>query len=492
MSPFRAPFLPAPPTRAPPMPVRSIPRTPYDAVKPPSLRRSMSPKPGKDDDVESENAYSDTEADEDHKETEKGSFNLDTRPVVRLCDWEQFKNRFQCTGEPSEFVVDTVEVLLKTHDLEENMAAEQLRRMPQEKRIKYTARLARPPLKVKTKTKASELPFDRIRINSSILLAHLAKISGNTSWSMLLPMTFLHPFVFFIHHQKSMKALLADLEVYLSSGTDATDQPDDVNDVSVADFGYNQPTMQWKALSAFMRTKKAMEQVRCYVEFVDKELMPYYRRFEQANHSKPMKIRFNDLWSLFRCGELVCTKHKLYGLEKGRGPPGESQYDDDVDVLKPPGDYSKPHKGAASEDQSVSDEGYNIVRLYSTNLPYRDWQGKGLGVGDQYEWDPRDTKFEVQFYRLDFDGTKYAPVVLPAGIRYFHGEEDIHKLPVFPIRFLKSKDSLMKDLREKGELFRRLISNAASGSKAMAYDGWSYKSLPPVFRQPGFSEYIER
>lgn len=52
-------------------------------------------------------------------------------------------------------------------------------------------------------------------------------------------------------------------------------------------------------------TQKALEDMKCYIDFVNKELIPKYRMFEGADNSRQTKVRFTDLWSLFRPGELV-------------------------------------------------------------------------------------------------------------------------------------------------------------------------------------------
>lgn len=451
--------------------------------------------------MESEDDGSDTKREEDEKQKDKGSFNLDTRPTVSFCSWKKFKNRhFRSIGEPCDFVVDTIEVLVNCDDLEEKIEAEQLRRMSKEKRKEY---MANPRLKVNTNTNTSELRYERIRINSSIVLAHLAKISGNTSWSMRWPMTFLHPFAFLTHHQKSIKALLEDLEAELSHGTDAVDLPNNINDETFGNIEDSEPAVQRKALAASMRTKKASEQVRCYVEFVDKELIPYYRRFEQASHKKPMKIRFDDLWSLFRHGELVCYKYKKSARHYDRNRADELGRAADSEISPPPREATKVQTDVALDDKPLTADTCCILRLTSILIPDRDWVVKypGVGATDIFGHISKgpEKSFGLQGYYLDFDGQKYAPAQVSVHISHFTEEKDIHKLPIFPIRFLKNKDTLLKELREGGKVFRRLISNAASGSKLMAYNGWGLTSnkggyLRPGSQStdPGLLEYIER
>lgn len=50
---------------------------------------------------------------------------------------------------------------------------------------------------------------------------------------------------------------------------------------------------------------EAMRVMRVYVNFVETELMPLYHQFKDSNsETPPHKIRFDDLWCLFRLGEL--------------------------------------------------------------------------------------------------------------------------------------------------------------------------------------------
>jgi hypothetical protein len=46
--------------------------------------------------------------------------------------------------------------------------------------------------------------------------------------------------------------------------------------------------------------------MRCYINFVDEEIMPLYTMFDGTSRTK---IRFEDLWLLFRAGELIYASH---------------------------------------------------------------------------------------------------------------------------------------------------------------------------------------
>ncbi|KAJ5111251.1 hypothetical protein N7532_001786 [Penicillium argentinense] len=58
--------------------------------------------------------------------------------------------------------------------------------------------------------------------------------------------------------------------------------------------------------AAILGSVEALRAMRVYVEFVDSELMPLYRQYEVTNSQGTTHIvRFDDLWCLFRPGELL-------------------------------------------------------------------------------------------------------------------------------------------------------------------------------------------
>lgn len=47
---------------------------------------------------------------------------------------------------------------------------------------------------------------------------------------------------------------------------------------------------------------EALRDMRCYVDFVDKEVMPLYSQFDGTS---AQQVRFEDLWALFRVGDVI-------------------------------------------------------------------------------------------------------------------------------------------------------------------------------------------
>lgn len=60
---------------------------------------------------------------------------------------------------------------------------------------------------------------------------------------------------------------------------------------------------------------EALRDMRCYVEFIDNEVMPLYTQYDGTD---AQSVRFEDLWSLFRVGDLVHMPTSGSGDNSGR------------------------------------------------------------------------------------------------------------------------------------------------------------------------------
>lgn len=53
---------------------------------------------------------------------------------------------------------------------------------------------------------------------------------------------------------------------------------------------------------------EALKDMRCYIEFVNKELLPFQKKFDGTT---PRRVRFDDLWLLFKVGDLVWASNAV-------------------------------------------------------------------------------------------------------------------------------------------------------------------------------------
>lgn len=131
------------------------------------------------------------------KTTDAYNFMFQTRPMVRDCDWHEFKNKYQ--DEEGWYSIET---LLSSRDLDAEMSFEQL-----DRKSKDTQRSKPRVIEATSEDQSGSIDIqrlDRVRINSAFILAYLAKVTGEQSWSRK-PHTFLTPFKIFLHYHSKME-----------------------------------------------------------------------------------------------------------------------------------------------------------------------------------------------------------------------------------------------------------------------------------------------
>ena len=288
-------------------------------------------------------------------------------PEVRKVNFEHFKNRY--SEKDSNYVIDAL--VSGPSLLQEVQYLHNLRKRQNSKR--YKNYVLQPPLSV-----VSENTWiQRIRLQSPGVILHLAKVVGQ-GWSGAAPRTFFRLFRVFIYFQDKMKEILRKLETKrealeksnefqktaiqeldrtIDEQTDkaieqepisALEQEvdlgaeEEVNKLPVKTAGMDtekgtgvlsnetEATNTWTGYSTddsdteseadtwedpIMHSAETLKAMRCYVTFVDKEIMPLYKMFDGTLRTK---IRFEDLWLLFRAGELVYASSAA-DIRRGQG-----------------------------------------------------------------------------------------------------------------------------------------------------------------------------
>lgn len=422
---------------------------------------------------------------------------LQMEPDVRECNWEHFKNRY--SELESRYAIET---LVASDDLAGEMEAEQLIRIPPAKRRPFTLSPRKPVRQTQTgKTKDQRL--ERVRINSAIVLAYLAKVTGQSTWSKK-PHTFLKPFKVLVHFHDKMEQEFRELEKKFGNSqemsAETSDAPGDdeatkdsaidkgktvdnvvtVDAKSQDDQTHNVPPSEdplsaqlpqnveeailpqetsegepstadyEKALKEAMDSKKGFEDMRCYMDFARDRLLTLYHSFDKADYNHPAKIRFDDLWSLYRVGELVYQRT-----------------DSGTDVAQPGSDGPRAPQNAP-----------RLFRIYFTwqDIPYwivEDLETIGAKLRRDADVEPSDAR--VACYYVDYDGKSYSGVPHLFDIEPYEGEKDITKLPIYPIRFAKDSEKILKDLQERGQRFTEFISKK---DRALAHSGWTLTTDP--------------
>ncbi|KAJ8127364.1 hypothetical protein O1611_g6272 [Lasiodiplodia mahajangana] len=295
---------------------------------------------------------------------------LQTRPLVRDCNWEQFKNRY-----PDETDTFAIEVLLAQDDLVEQIEADQLRRLKPEQRKAFepTRRKSRQP---RSRRRVEGTPIERVRINSAIILGYLSKVTGEGPW-VEKPHTFLAPFNLFIHFHEKMEEELRSLEaIFGERGVNA-------NGTGNATDGFE--FLGNQELQDMMRSRRAYAEMKCYVDFVRTRLIPRRNMFSEADYTRPSKVSYRDLASLFRVGELVIE-------------PGVFQAESRI-------------RDKRSSLVNVTEPKLWRVCYISEDTP--SWSVQNLdtpGGGLQGRMETRDEATHLRLYYIDFDGQRFSPV----------------------------------------------------------------------------------
>ncbi|KAK3937611.1 hypothetical protein QBC46DRAFT_356560 [Diplogelasinospora grovesii] len=396
-------------------------------------------------------------------------------PEVRKVNFEHFKNRYQDLDEP-DYAID---VLMAGPGLQA-----QIRREKGQRRKEELVRLRQSYLRLRDDSGAAlhrrkadrgsssdktrrdrrsealqptDTEIERIRIQSQPVLGHLTSLLNDTE-QRSTPRTFMRPFKALVYFQPKMREILATLEekwadveelddqesetveeagseeveldiVGEAGGSDEeeVDSDDDTESLQSVD---SQADVDFEGL---MDSPEALRDMRCYVNFIDKEVMPLYSRFEDGDADR---VKFDDLWSLFRVGDLI-------------------------------------NMPAAGETGGRYHEVWRIYRIKApepeASYPSTKWEF----FGDELQG-ADDTKFEISAYYIDHDGTNFGAVRRKFEIESFIGERAVESLEVFPIRYRHDYQQLLASLKEQGRKFTKFLDE-----RHQQYSAWTLTRNPP-------------
>ncbi|KAJ5692483.1 hypothetical protein N7462_001906 [Penicillium macrosclerotiorum] len=366
---------------------------------------------------------------------ESESATIPILPQVRRIGYQDFKNQFR--DDEYQYAI---EVLMAGFDIRrdvqeaQRLAADQVPNMPFFMTSHgLSAHDNKPSLRSETTLSANKLSPYRIRIRSLPLLIMLNNlICYNRKMEVT---TFARPFKPLIYHQSTMKQYLAELETKWGeaerSQVDETSKPPLESDPAngkareIRKFR-NRSDSEGTHTAEIVDSVEALRAMRVYVDFVDKELMPLYHQFDNSNSEiPPHRIRFDDIWYLFRLGELVFNP-----------------------------DAPDP---SSSLKRDVSSRSRRVMRVYSIGYPNHGTEGYS-----------NDDKVLVRCYFIDFNGEAYVPVKQKFLIPYFEGEKEIRSLDIYPIRFAFNHAQILQDLYDQGKLFQSYIAEQFVSCK-----GWT-------------------
>lgn len=423
-----------------------------------------------------------------------------TIPEVRDCNWEQFKNRFG--PQEKDYAIECL--ITTANDINEIAHEQRKRHLAEQKDLSMNDENGLPKQKVRfdkawndikqsndTKKGTDKRYLQRIRINSFPVLKRLGNAAGETTW-WGGSKVFFQPFRALIHFHDKMREELQTLEKKLGSSEDdhhvSDEGPQDSNEVAKVSFiepmvpeNTLKPTtepdktadgslgggdvgierantllfdliddpedLKERKLEELMNSEDALQDLKCYVKFVDERLIPLYHQFDGTQNSK---IRFDDLWYLFRTGGHVYV-------------PATAKHD------------TTQTNSNGSRQPSVDQK---IWKLYAHYPPKFQWQiaplkqSKGkLLLPKMVVYEDRASK--VNCYRLDYDGEMYKPVPKEFLIAHYTGEKPIRDLEVYPLRFASEHEQIKKENQRLGRNFVQYLTE-----RPLAYNGWTLITDP--------------
>ncbi|KAI0145061.1 hypothetical protein GGR57DRAFT_481256 [Xylariaceae sp. FL1272] len=373
-------------------------------------------------------------------------------PQVRECNWQSFMNDLRPDGP--EYAID---VLLAGPTFEADKRDENIRR--HRLRVRgYGSEL--PGLVPKEGESQGWIEF--VRIRSIPLLNVFSRVTGY-NWGHT-PRVFGPPFKGMIHfhdafldeYRKLQKALID----YNSPTSEANMPPshfkNDEGLSSILSDKTHCPSQAVDGHDPLLEIRQTLDHLQCYIEFVEKSVISRVKSIRSQNISNSVKVRFAELWHIFKPGDLIYMPPKT--LEDWMRPiakrRGFIEYESDP--------------GHASSMQQM------VWRLYSV-------QGN-IDVQTQTV-----VSFTAFCYYLDYNGTSYGALSCAFDIPEFVGQKEVKELRFYPLRFSPDAQDILQEAKHIGGLFTDYIS-----SGHLSYEGWSMITNPVGVPIPDLSTWNVR
>jgi len=392
-----------------------------------------------------------------------------TIPLVRECNFVEFKNRFKM--KEGRYAVDVfMSGLLMHQEMQEEYRLrdrlfEQQAPAPSVKIVGGNDKSLASVVKINNATndlisqaqEGGTWPR-RIRIQSPALLRILAKVNRET-WSDR-PRTYYRPFNSLIFHHQRVKEALKELEdkwgddlpdsdgehTYLAAAAEAKAAEngkhlgDDDENSTEEEGGTTDDYDDEDDYEKVANCPEALKCLRAYVKYIDNKIIPDYRRFEKLDVSSNAKVRFSDLWFLFRTGEHV------YRQVEGE-LPDRRDFRTGKHIWKTHKIISVPEKVAVSntDDTEIRDS----------------------AVGND------DNAFTLECFYIDYTGDEFCVVTKVFEIEQYSGEMPVNALPIYPMRFCQDYQSRLRHAEATGKSLIDFIK-----SKHCSYNGWTLTHDP--------------
>ncbi|KAJ4386437.1 hypothetical protein N0V93_009333 [Gnomoniopsis smithogilvyi] len=370
---------------------------------------------------------------------------LDVIAKVRDCNWRQFMNQYPQDGPKC-----AMDVLVYEPDLAAAIKRESARRKL--KLEQESGHANGTPIALKSPANADSETLEkvpepqgrihRVRIHSVAinLLLRLVVQKDLDRWDQDTK-TFQRPFRCFISFQSRMREEFHKLKTYVHAQNPMSQES---ASATIKDLTGSAPqdssSKPHTRLSRRMRTEDldmayiarlpgAVDQIQCYLDFVENRIIPVFNGFNELHPNTSHSVRYEDLWYLFRAGDL------LYAPEKN---------------------------AAHSQKQEIA-TAQTIWKIYDIILP-------GDKIDDENDEDLVSDRFSVQCYYVDYDGVEFCPISKTFHLPEFDGERKVTSLPLYPLRFAANSAQILKNAQSTGQNF---VNNIMNPSRYGSYSGWT-------------------
>lgn len=361
---------------------------------------------------------------------------------VRYYNFRGFTNR----------VVDdnwdyTVEVFVSKPDWQEDVANELTRR--------YNDKLGRvrigPQISSISERLGENSHIHKVRIRSPTVIHCLAEVAQFDSEleEGTDVFVFCRPFRTFEHYHNAMKEKLAEMESAVEDATEGatngapvpivaveeatkttSDAPVPVEAVAAGDTALTtQHGAPHDAEEEIVYRPTPLEEMRCYIEFVEKAIIPLWQRFDKVDKHTPRKVTYEDIPYLCRHGDLVYVPAKL--------------------------------TSSKALQRSAIQTIFKVLYCAPPDAAYR--------LEDETR-KPHRQKLAWELLCLDFDGDNFRPISYTQTVRPFDDEREISSLACFPLKFHPQYEVLIKHHDDMGRRFKSCVE---VGVRHVYHSGWS-------------------
>lgn len=358
---------------------------------------------------------------------------------VRDCTWEHFMNRF--SGEEA---ISAIEVLVAGPNLGAEMEKENAKR-------------ARDSSESKSRDAAHEEEFShrspeswihRVRIQSAAINDLLRMVAWSREehgiWDSDAK-TFKRPFRLFVRLQAKIQEQLRVLKEYQS--LHPIPAPEDSISVSAKK---SITGAQHIDIAYIAKIPGAVDQIQCYIDFVEDRILPVYRNFDVIRPKSSHQVRFDDLWYIFRVGDLLYAPKKDVSQGLNR-------------------EIATAQTIWRIFDHAIPDDLPFMPARSAMAMPPRPPMPPRPATPRMFE------PFTVQCYYVDYDGTEFGAVTTTFDLEKYDGERKVTSLPVYPLRFAPNYAQLLAHAQSTGENF---LANIENPNRYGSYSGWTLMHNP--------------